>query len=1415
MLQPVGNTLSNVGKTIASTLPPVQAYNAVRSPQVQNFGKGLYSSVSNTMQPLVQGLVSLDPVARRNRQLADEQLLKARQMSTSGLARNPTEGLRRLVQQQNAIQPYQSQYSSTLPTNRQVIGSGVKTAGLMLSGGLGAGGLAGTLGFTAPFAAMESKKSGQPFSQVLGRQFGDVLPYAGIASKLTTPFISKFAPSSVLASRLGQGAVNALESAGLDLATGNKVGAGNTALAFGMGVAGRPFQGNANAKGFSLGRTQKEEIAQIEDRLLNPSKYMTPKNKLDIMKSQGLASLKDSDYKKMVVEQAKMEIDQLAGRYLPNEVLNKVAGDSKKIIKALIDLGEQNKLGNFKVGLVGDKNNVANAGLYDTITQDGIKKVQGKPVKIVEGIDTFIHQGDNPKRIIKGFVVSEKSTGRYIGSGETERLAIQDAKNNISTQGLDKLKQALEKYKLQPNFSQQPTTNITKEGLYDASKTQDLLSRYGDAKHEFITKVNEVGRKYKTDAEIPTNTKKQLQLLQDNMDKTFEEYKLSVPQSTITKGVESMPQGFTNNISENQDRILSKVRPNLPQTIESVAPKTNGQALVETIAEQAQKGTAKVRKFVTTVKDSVKTAPELKNMVEGFYIPKSNDSLSNSARRQIANNIDVAREKALNGLDDEAVAIANELIQHYSKLKDFDTAAYIANTAAENLTAHGRAVQAASLYDKLSPEGIQRFAATQLQKVKQILKPEDSKRLFDMATEIQKLPAGTEKAMAQQKLMEEVQGLIPTPVYQKIITLWKAGLLTGLKTTGRNLTSNAVSAVSETVKDIPAATTDMIASLFTGKRAKTFNLEGAGSGFYEGVQKGMKTFLSGFDERKQMGKLDVNFVNWGKSPLGKVAKIYTDTIFKFLGAQDQPFYYSALKRSLYDQAKAEAINMGKRGDLKVIEDLVQNPTGEMIKNSVLDAETAVFQQNTALGEAISKAKNALKGKSEFLKAGADFIAPFTGVPSGILSQVINYSPTGIAKTIIENIGKGRFDQRAFSQGIGRGLTGTAIIAIGYELAKKGLMNLDFPTSEKERQQWDLEGRKPFSVLVDGKWRQIGSIGPQASALLSGGYLTKGITQYALGTLKQQKEQTFLQGVSNITSAIDNPKGYAQGFIQSTAGSIVPTIVGDVAKGTDPLQREINSPIEAIKAKIPGQRTDLLPKKNAFGENMQNEQGFIGSMLDIFNSSSAKDSAVINELRRLMDAGFASTPTKIDKGQTIGGQKIEFTPEMQDAFEGTSGPVIKQIWQEMITSKDYQSLSDDNKAKVLQNLIESVRKVEKLKIGVDVAPDAVAKGLSDLTKNERTYLTSGVLPIKMPKEKQAETLNQSQVEMAKDILTSGGDVSTKLARFVASTKKPKKIKIPKIKVGKIKIKKIKVKAIKSKMKRSKKIAKIKIKIPKIK
>ena len=209
----------------------------------------------------------------------------------------------------------------------------------------------------------------------------------------------------------------------------------------------------------------------------------------------------------------------------------------------------------------------------------------------------------------------------------------------------------------------------------------------------------------------------------------------------------------------------------------------------------------------------------------------------------------------------------------------------------------------------------------------------------------------TEKAMALQKLTDKIKSRIPSSMYDKIVTVWKAGLLTGLKTSGLNIASNTAHSILEVAKDIPATIVDKVASLFTGNRTLALTGKGSGKGLKDGIEKGWRYFKTGFDERDIATKLDYNKVNMGNSKFAKAIQSYEETVFKVLGTEDQPFYYTAKARSLASQAIAKAKNAGLKGtEAKAfVENLLSNPTDEMLKYATLDAETSVFQNKTTLG----------------------------------------------------------------------------------------------------------------------------------------------------------------------------------------------------------------------------------------------------------------------------------------------------------------------------------------------------------------------------------------------------------------------------------------------------------------------------------
>jgi len=712
------------------------------------------------------------------------------------------------------------------------------------------------------------------------------------------------------------------------------------------------------------------------------------------------------------------------------------------------------------------------------------------------------------------------------------------------------------------------------------------------------------------------------------------------------------------------------------------------------------------RKFITSVKEALL---KLKGKVAGQYIPRSTDDLAIMAKNFIKDDLLGAERKALTETGEDAVAIASELIKKYgddaARATDptqanmlYDKAAEIANTLAPKLTEQGRAIQAASILGRMTPEGQVRFAAREIQKFNETAKikipelsGEQTKSIVEEMKVISDMPDGIEKAMRFQKLQNTIQDLVPTPLIKKVIAVWKSGLLTGIKTQTLNLFSNLSHATLEVVKDIPAAAVDSVASLFTGQRTKTFTTRGIISGVKEGFAKGLRYLKTGFDERNIGAKLDYKRVNFGKGLVAKAFQTYTDTVFKILGAADQPSYYGALSHSLKDQAFAQGKNAGLKGKelLTFAEEIVSSPTEQMIRYAVADATTAVFQNKTTLGEAAKKIQS--------IPYVGEIIVPFGRTPSSVAMQIINYSPVGIVKTIIENIGRGKFDQRLFSQGLGRGITGIAILAIGTALAKGGLIALDYPQGdEREQELQKAEGVKNNAIKIGDKWRSPTVLGPAGNILLVGAHFkkaleesgspTEALSMATLGSAKSFTEQTFLTGIQNAVNAVIDPERYAKSYLPNLIASFVPTIVSDTARATDPLERRPQTITERIQARIPVARRGLEPQVDVLGREKERVGNPLEVLADPTRPSKDTSTFVSKELRRLMDNGKRVSPTVL--GDRNGFKAL--SQEENTRLWKFTGEIVSDKLGSLFSREDYQSKEDDQKEKIVEYIIKQAQ-----------------------------------------------------------------------------------------------------------------------------
>lgn len=911
-----------------------------------------------------------------------------------------------------------------------------------------------------------------------------------------------------------------------------------------------------------------------------------------------------------------------------------------------------------------------------------------------------------------------------------------------------------------------------------------------------------------------------------------------------------------------------------------IAKSTDEKSISQTITDAL----SRERGFVTSAKEVVNT-----ERIAGQYIPRETDPLAIKANNLIKDDIMTAERIALTESDDKAVAIASELLK---KLGDdavrttdklqadaiYERAAKIANTMAEKLTELGRSIQAASILGRLTPEGQVRFAAREIQKYNETarrkipeLTGEQTKQIIKEMKDIQEMPEGNAKGIAFKKLQDTIQAMVPSSLLQKIISIWKAGLLTGLKTSGLNILSNVSHSATEIAKDVPASAADMLMSLFTGKRTTAFTLRGLPEGVKEGAKKGFQYLKTGYDSRDIATKLDYKQVNFKN----KALQGYVDTVFRALGAQDQIFYYGALRRSLYNQALAKAKNAGRGGDKLVekhkeifnytdpskppmgvskfygqsmedigdykegrvlnsgfvdeeklykggssegylnsikydfntkepliekmtggklhsvndlfgdegdfpnfefaatqqiaerelkklgyggakwaqeddlipvqyqiwdksivktkeeisdaakksvdIDHLAHNPTDEMSAYALADAETAVFQNKTKLGQAASAITRAVPG--------TEFIIPFARTPSAVAMQVVNYSPIGAFVEIGKQIARGKFDQRLLAQAIGRSSIGTGVVWTGGKLYEKGMMSLDYPKDERERELWKAEGRVPNSIKIGDKWRTVQSFGPAGPVMLIGGHFQRALKETGshteamvtafFGTIKSFTEQTFLKGVNDVISAITDPQRSARSVSASFVSSWIPTIINDIARATDPKERKVSAEAASkevanrVVSRIPGFRKSLEPQVDVLGRERERAGNPLEVMLDPTRPSKDVSTPVTDELRRLMDGGFRVSPTLLGDRNGYAG----LTPQQNTAMWKLSGGITNDKLTALFKSQQYLAMDDEERGKTIERFVtiatENSRVAAAIEATQGLSGDALKAKLSEL------------------------------------------------------------------------------------------------------
>ena len=203
----------------------------------------------------------------------------------------------------------------------------------------------------------------------------------------------------------------------------------------------------------------------------------------------------------------------------------------------------------------------------------------------------------------------------------------------------------------------------------------------------------------------------------------------------------------------------------LPQELDQSVP-----SLVDDTIESQ----AKQRGFITSVKESEQVGEETKKLLgdlpeeERLYQVKTDKEALEFAQEAIKKNPEEALTKVLSAdnVDKETVTTGIELMRKYRGQGNFEMEAKIAAQLAKKGTESGQAIQAFSILDNLSPDGMLVYASKQLGR--QV--PEElAEKLRFMTDEIGKIPSDRpyDKFLATQNMMDEIAKHTPRTKLEK------------------------------------------------------------------------------------------------------------------------------------------------------------------------------------------------------------------------------------------------------------------------------------------------------------------------------------------------------------------------------------------------------------------------------------------------------------------------------------------------------------------------------------------------------------------------------------------------------------------------------------------------------------------------
>ena len=733
--------------------------------------------------------------------------------------------------------------------------------------------------------------------------------------------------------------------------------------------------------------------------------------------------------------------------------------------------------------------------------------------------------------------------------------------------------------------------------------------------------------------------------------------------------------------------------------------------------------TSKTNFLSDDVKNMMKTEEGLK-----YYSGITNEETLNEAYNKLNKNgvqeTNAWFRKSASESTPTDIAEGFILLKQYQDNGDYDSAINVAKQLKEFGTKAGQTVQAFSILERMTPEGMVMYAQSELTDAYNRMVEGKSKEWIEKNTqdfqlttsevaeitklmkELPKLKDQYERDVNLGKIQRIIVDKLPPERGQGIKSWMRISMLLNLRTQVRNVVGNSVIVPVNVVGDRFASIVDRQLAKRTGVRTKgTTKAKNIAKGVKTGVYRSYNDFKNKINTRDFQGdRWEIGHGNAfnNKTLIGRKMNSIDRFNSFLLDVGDRPFYEATFINSLNNQLE---LNNTK------------TPTPEMIDIATTEALQRTWQDNnnyTKLVLRIRKAANIINFKGYGL---GDWLIPFAKTPANITKALVDYSPIGLSKTLMSDVRKfnnslenGQYTpalQHKLADNLGKGLAGSLLYIVGYALAQADIIS-GAGDDDKDVANFmkNSLGIQPYSIKIGNKSFTYDWAQPIATPLMvmadykrlsqensDMNAIDKLFSTFDLAS-QQLMEQSFLQSINEFLNGTGNA---GERFMQTVAelpSRAIPTFVKQVADMIDPTVRSpyeknkiFKTALNKMMVKIPGLKSKVAPSTDTFGNEIKKDNNLFDVFINPANVTQAKLTNAGKEVYKLYkETGDKNVfPKVVPYSIMYKGENINISAKDKAKMQKIEGKIIEDNVNKLVGSQKYKSLSSDKKVEVITNI----------------------------------------------------------------------------------------------------------------------------------